>query len=145
MALGCDIILATESAVFAQPEVNLGLIPGFGGCVRLFRRVGPSKAKEMIYSGRRIDAQEAKRLGLVSEVFPSIEKMQEAARALLLEIASKSPEAISICKSTINLADGRTIAEGLEIEKSGFRAAFESDESREGTMAFLEKRKPAFN
>ncbi|GAB2807408.1 enoyl-CoA hydratase/isomerase family protein [Lentzea nigeriaca] len=144
MAMACDFIYATRKAVFGQPEVLLGLIPGFGGCVRLFRRVGVAKARELIYSGRRVDAVEAHRLGLVNEVFDSREEMFAAARRVLTDIAANSPAAVSACKSVINAVDGLGVAEGLRAELEAFRQAFTTDDMREGTAAFLAKRTPEF-
>ena len=144
MAMSCDFIYAVETASFGQPEVNLGLIPGFGGCVRLLRYVGSARAKELIYTGRSIRSDEAKQLGLVNQIFTTKEAMINAALDTLTVIQSKSPIAVGICKNIINLADGATISAGLEIEKRGFRKAFESVEMREGTSAFLEKRKANF-
>ncbi|GGU28448.1 enoyl-CoA hydratase/isomerase family protein [Lentzea flava] len=144
MAMACDFIYATRKAVFGQPEVLLGLIPGFGGCVRLFRRVGVAKARELIYSGRRVDAVDAHRLGLVNEVFDSREEMFAAARRVLTDIAANSPAAVSACKSVINTVDGLGVAEGLRAELEAFRLAFTTDDMREGTAAFLAKRTPRF-
>jgi enoyl-CoA hydratase len=144
MAMACDFIYATRKAVFGQPEVLLGLIPGFGGCVRLFRRVGVAKARELIYSGRRVDAVEAHRLGLVNEVFDSREEMFTAARRVLTDIAANSPAAVSACKAVINTVDGLGVAEGLRAELEAFRQAFTTDDMREGTAAFLAKRTPQF-
>jgi len=145
LAMGCDYIYATENAVFGQPEVALGLIPGFGGCVRLQRHVGPARAKEMIYTGRRISAQEAFRIGLANRVLPTRSSMLDAAAESLDEIAKRSPVAVSLCKATINAANGRTTAGALEIETAAFRQAFTTDDMREGTRAFLEKRSAAFS
>jgi enoyl-CoA hydratase len=144
MAMACDFIYATRKAVFGQPEVLLGLIPGFGGCVRLFRRVGVAKARELIYSGRRVDAVEAHRLGLVNEVFDNREEMFAAARLVLADIAANSPAAVSACKSVIGVVDGLGVDEGLEVELEAFRATFTTADMREGTAAFLAKRAPSF-
>ncbi|MEO6089650.1 MAG: enoyl-CoA hydratase-related protein [Umezawaea sp.] len=144
LAMACDFVYATGKAVFGQPEVLLGLIPGFGGCVRLQRLVGLARAREMIYSGRRVDAEEAHRIGLVNQVFDGREEMLNAARLVLAEIAANSPVAVSLCKATINAASGLTASVGLGLELGAFRQAFESADMREGTTAFLAKRKPAF-
>jgi enoyl-CoA hydratase len=144
MAMSCDYIFATDGAVFGQPEVNLGLIPGFGGCVRLMRYVGPGRAKELIYTGAQIDAQEALRVGLVNRVLDSREAMLAAARESLAQIRANSPVAISICKEVINASRGESVADGLNHEVGGFRQAFASDERREGTASFVEKRTPSF-
>jgi enoyl-CoA hydratase len=144
MAIGCDYIYATENAVFGQPEVALGLIPGFGGCVRLQRYVGPARAKEMIYTGRKVDAQEALRIGLANRVFPTRHGMLDAAAESLREIARRSPVAVSLCKQTINAANGQETPAALEIETAAFRQAFTTDDMREGTQAFMEKRTAMF-
>jgi enoyl-CoA hydratase len=144
MAMACDFVYATRKAVFGQPEVLLGLIPGFGGCVRLFRRVGIAKARELIYSGRRVDAAEAHRLGLVNEVFDNREEMFAAARLVLADIAANSPAAVSACKSVLDAVDGLGVDEGLRVELEAFREAFTTTDMREGTTAFLAKRAPTF-
>ncbi|MCP2241371.1 enoyl-CoA hydratase/isomerase family protein [Lentzea aerocolonigenes] len=144
MAMACDFVYATRKAVFGQPEVLLGLIPGFGGCVRLFRRVGVAKARELIYSGRRVDAEEACRLGLVNAVFDTREEMFAAARLVLADIAANSPTAVATCKSVINEVDGLGVDDGLRVELDAFRRTFTTDDMREGTAAFLAKRTPDF-
>ncbi len=144
MAMGCDYIYATGNAVFGQPEVSLGLIPGFGGCVRLQRFVGPGRAKEMIYTGRMVGAEEAQRVGLANRIFPTREAMLTAARESLSQVATRSPVAVSISKAAINASSGRPTLAALEIETAAFRHAFTTDDMREGTRAFLEKRSPAF-
>ncbi|MDX8032711.1 enoyl-CoA hydratase-related protein [Lentzea sp. BCCO 10_0856] len=145
MALACDFVYATGKAVFGQPEVLLGLIPGFGGCVRLYRRVGVARAREMIYSGRRADAAEAHRIGLVNQVFDTREEMFAAARLVLADIAANSPTAVATCKATINAVDGLAVGAGLRVELDAFRHTFTTDDMREGTSAFLAKRTPVFH
>jgi enoyl-CoA hydratase len=144
LAMAADFIYATSKAVFGQPEVLLGLIPGFGGCVRLPRLVGPARARELIYSGRKVDAAEAQRIGLVNEVFDSRADMLAAALRTLHTIAVNSPAAVALCKTAINGAYGQSIDEGLALEASAFRQAFTTSDMREGTKAFLAKRKPVF-
>lgn len=144
MAMGCDYIFATENAIFGQPEVNLGLIPGFGGCVRLFRYIGPGRAKELIFTGRNMKSEEALRVGLVNEVFSTKEEMIAAAEKSLSFVKSKSAFAVSVCKETINKADGASITDGLAAEKSAFRKVFESEDKRIGVAAFVNKEKPNF-
>ncbi|ASN53154.1 enoyl-CoA hydratase/isomerase family protein [Sinomonas sp. R1AF57] len=144
LALACDFIYASESAQFGQPEVNLGLVPGFGGSVRLPQRVGLGPARELIYTARRIDAAEALRLGLANRVLPSREELLGAARDTLQEIAGKAPAAVGLAKQSIAGATGRPTIQGLETEAEAFREAFTTDDMREGTTAFLEKRKAAF-
>jgi len=144
MAMGCDYIFATEAAVFGQPEVSLGLIPGFGGCVRLLRFVGPGRAKELIYTGRNVKADEALRIGLVNRVFATKQDMLAGAVESLGLVATRSPVAVSVCKQIINELEGKTTSERMRIENAGFFRVFGSDDKREGTAAFLAKRKPAF-
>jgi enoyl-CoA hydratase len=144
LAMSCDFIFATESAVFGQPEVNLGLIPGFGGCVRLSRYVGPGIAKELIYTGRNVKANEALTLGLVNRVFSSQQEMLDGALSCLETIARKSPTAVALCKQIINDSVGEATTSALAIEATGFRTAFETEDKREGVSAFLEKRPAVF-
>ncbi|MEV8440008.1 enoyl-CoA hydratase-related protein [Actinosynnema sp. NPDC051121] len=144
MVLACDFAYATRRAVFGQPEVVLGLIPGFGGCVRLQRLVGPAVARELIYTGRHVDASEALRLGLVNAVFDGRDEMLAAARAVLGRIAGNSATAVSLAKSAVHASNGTTVAAGLAVELDAFREAFTTDDMREGTAAFLAKRPPAF-
>jgi enoyl-CoA hydratase len=144
LAMACDYAYCTENAIFGQPEVALGLIPGFGGCVRLQRLVGPGRAKEMIYTGRRVDAAEALRIGLVSAVFPTRESMIEAAHASLALVAERSPVAVSLCKEAIGGMYGLTTSEALALERQAFRRAFLTEDMREGTSSFLGKRAPSY-
>lgn len=144
LALAADFIYATERAQFGQPEVNLGLVPGFGGTVRLQQRIGLGMARELIYTGRRIDAGEAQRLGLVNRVLPTREELLSAAAGTIREIASKAPTAVALAKRSINQSTGRPTAEGLNIEANSFRAAFATEDKQEGTAAFIEKRDPVF-
>ncbi len=143
LALACDFIYAGERAKFGQPEVNLGVIPGFGGTQRLTRLVGRAAASELIYSGRIIDAHEALRIGLVARVLPQ-DELLSAAMDTALEIAKKGPLAIAAAK--ILLMDGADI--GLEracsMEATAFGATFATDDQTEGMLAFLQKRKPVF-
>ncbi|KAA2252248.1 enoyl-CoA hydratase [Solihabitans fulvus] len=145
IALACDFVYATKKSVFGQPEVLLGLIPGFGGCVRLQQQVGPGRAREMIYSGKQVGATEAHRIGLVNELFESRAAMLAAARHTLVTISQNSAAAVALCKATINAARGRTVPAGLDIELAAFRRAFSTPDMREGTTAFLAKRKPQFS
>lgn len=144
MAMSADFIFATVDAKFGQPEVNLGLIPGFGGCVRLSRYVGAAMAKRMIYTGEQISADRALQLGLVNEVFNSKAEMIEAAQKLIAVIATKSPFAVAICKEVLTTTVGLDTNGALEVERIGFREVFEHPEKKEGVAAFLEKRKPHF-
>ncbi len=143
LALACDFIYAGDRAKFGQPEVNLGVIPGFGGTQRLARRVGVAMAREIIYSGAMIDAAEALRIGLANRVFPSEQLLAETRKTALL-IAQRGPTAVSHAKRAI--ADGldNLLADGNDLEIAAFAACFETGDQREGMGAFLEKRAPTF-
>jgi enoyl-CoA hydratase len=142
IALACDIRIASESAKFGQPEVNLGIIPGFGGTQRLTRLVGTGKAKELILTGRIINAGEAERIGLVNSVVKDEELMGRVAdlAELFLE---KSPMALGAAKMLIDRC--REVGNGLEREVASFAECFASEDHAEGIDAFLEKRKPRFS
>ncbi len=144
LAMACDFIYATEAASFGQPEVNLGLVPGFGGSVRLQQLVGPARAKELIYTGRRIRTAEAERIGLVHTVFPTATEMYDAARSTIEDVAAKSPVAVANAKSTINAALGLPTADGLAAENRSFSQAFGTEDMQEGVRAFLAKETPSF-
>jgi enoyl-CoA hydratase len=144
MALACDFIYATDNAVFGLPEVSLGLIPGFGGTQRLARVVGRNRAKELIFTGRKIKVEEAKSIGLVLQSFSTKAEMITAAKATLAKAERNSPNAIGVSKFVINQGIDLTIADGLNIEKEQFALLFESFDMKEGTTAFLEKRAPQF-
>lgn len=144
MAMSCDFIYATDNAVFGQPEVKLGLIPGFGGTQRLAKLVGRNNAKELIFSGRNVKADEALRMGLVVRTFASKEAMMAEAMKTLKAIAANSPFAVSVAKKVMNEGIDLTIAEGLQLEKRQFSGIFSSDDMHEGTRAFVEKRAPSF-
>lgn len=143
LALGCDFIIASDNAKFGLPEVSLGLIPGFGGTVRLLQAVGMRKAKELTFTGEMISADEAKRLGLVSEVVPQAELMATVDKKIAMML-TKSPLAIASSKKSILEAHSLTIDDGLKNEADIFSVLFESEDTKEGTKAFLEKRKPQF-
>ncbi len=144
MAMACDMIYATEKSVFGQPEVNLGLIPGFGGTQRLIKYVGRARAKELIYTGRNIKASEGLDWGLVTRLFSSREEMFENAIKTLDLIATKSPLIVGKCKQAINVSEGVSMATGLELEREGFMSVFHTEDTKEGINAFLEKRRPEF-
>jgi enoyl-CoA hydratase len=144
LAMAADYIFATEAAVFGQPEVNLGLVPGFGGLVRLIRLVGPGRAKELIYTGRNVDAHEALRIGLVNAVFSTRKEMMAAATASLLLAAARSPVAVAACKDVLRSLDGKSTAAQLALENAAFGRVFASEDKREGVTAFVEKRRPTF-
>ena len=141
LALGCDIRFAADTARFGQPEVNLGITPGFGGTQRLPREVGNGWASYLCLSGRMIDAAEARAIGLVQAVFPAAELMPEALK-LAGELAAKPPLAVRYIKAQIHHALNVDIEAGHEIERDLFALTFASDDRREGMAAFLEKRKP---
>ncbi|XP_025945058.1 enoyl-CoA hydratase, mitochondrial [Apteryx rowi] len=143
LAMMCDIIYAGEKAQFGQPEILLGTIPGAGGTQRLTRAVGKSLAMEMVLTGDRISAQEAKEAGLVSKIFP-VEKLLEAAISCGEKIAGNSKLVTAIAKESVNAAFETTLAEGNRTEKRLFYATFATDDRREGMTAFVEKRKAKF-
>jgi enoyl-CoA hydratase len=144
LALACDYIYATEAARFGLPEVKLGLIPGFGGTVRLPRAVGPARAKQLIYTGRVVEAAEAERIGLVSGVFPTVEGMLAAATADIRLIAANSYTAVATAKSVIVESTGLDTYEAIARELAGFEQVFHTEDKTEGVAAFLEKRTPNF-
>ncbi len=143
MALACDIRLASNKAVFAQPEVGLGIPPGWGGTQRLPRLVGSGIAADLIYSGRRIDAAEALRIGLVNAVYAA-EELMERTMTLAGQIAANGPAAVQASKRLIGMALAANPSTGLATEARQFADGFGTDEQREGMAAFLEKRKPSF-
>ncbi len=143
LAMICDLIVASETAVFGQPEINLGIIPGAGGTQRLTRAVGKSVAMDMILSGRRIDAQEALQFGLVSRVFPAA-TFQEEALKLAAEIAGKAPVALRVAKEAVNRAYASSLAEGVLFERQAFNLLFATEDQKEGMAAFVEKRAPVW-
>ena len=143
LALACDFIYASERAKFGQPEVGLGVTPGFGGTQRLSRRVGDGMARELLYTGKVIDAAEALRIGLANAVFAP-EVLLDEARKTAATIATQGPRAVALCKEVMHRGEGRPLADGNALEVDAFGRAFESPEQREGMTAFLDKRKAAF-
>ncbi|MBV8638203.1 MAG: enoyl-CoA hydratase/isomerase family protein [Candidatus Eremiobacteraeota bacterium] len=141
LAMGGDIMIASENAKFGQPEVNLGLIPGFGGSQRTTRLVGKGMAAYLCLTGETIDAAEALRIGLVQRVVPLANLLDEAKRIANM-IASKAPLAIASCKRVINNGAHLSIDDALELEAIEFGTLVDTNDFREGTGAFLEKRKP---
>ena len=143
LALACDLILASFDAFFGLPETNLGIIPGLGGTVRLSRRVGLGRARELVYSGRTVKAAEAKGMGLVEDVYPA-EEFDSGVMEMAGLLASKSPTAIALAKSTINRGMDASLETGLALEREAFAYCFSLPDAKEGISAFLEKRKPIF-
>ncbi len=143
LAMCCDIRIAAENALFGQPEVNLGVIPGYGGTQRLPRLIGPGKAKEIIFADERINAQEAHRIGLVQRVVPKGQAVEEA-KKLLKKIMAKGPVAIQMAKKAINEGLGMSLRGGLDLEGQCQAVCFGSEDKDEGAKAFLEKRPAKF-
>ena len=143
LALACDLVYASEKARFGQPEVNLGLLPGFGGTQRLARRVGAMRALEIVLTGEMYDAARAKELGLCLEVLPA-EKLLEHALAKARLIASRGPLAVAAAKRTLRAGADAGLAQGLAFEAEAFGLVFSTEDMREGTRAFLEKRPAQF-
>lgn len=143
LAMACDIIYAADSAKFGQPEVNLGIIPGAGGTQRLLRRVGMQRAKELIYTGEAIDAQEAHRIGLVNKVFPAPELMA-GTRKLAEKIISKGAVSIELAKRAIQEGADLDLDRALAVEAKACARCFATEDKTEGVDAFLEKREPRF-
>jgi len=141
IALSCDMIIASESARFGQPEINIGVIPGAGGTQRLTRAVGKVIAMEMILNDRRLTAQEAYQFGMVNRVVPVDGYLEEALK-LAEEIASRAPVAVRAAKKMINETFERTLSDGLTEEKQVFYNLFATEDQKEGMQAFVEKRKP---
>ncbi len=140
ISMSCDIRICSENAVFGQPEVGLGITPGFGGTQRLARIVGTGKAKEMIYGARNIKAEEAYRIGLVNNVYPA-EELMPAAKKLASTIARNAPIAVRNCKRAINEGMQVDMDQAIVIEEKLFGSCFETCDQKEGMNAFLEKRK----
>ena len=143
LALMCDFIIASESAKFGQPEINLGVVAGLGGTQRLTRLVGKSKAMEMHLTGRFMDAEEAERSGLVSRVVPA-KKLMDEAMAAAQKISEKSQVAVMAVKEAVNRSYETTLAEGVLHERRLFQCLFATEDQTEGMAAFLEKREAQF-
>jgi enoyl-CoA hydratase len=139
LAMACDMIVASESARFGQPEINVGVMPGAGGTQRLTRAVGKALAMEMVLNGRMISADEAARHGLVNRVVP-IEVCLDEAVALAAAIAARAPLAVRLAKESINNTFETTLADGVADERRSFYFLFSSDDQKEGMQAFIEKR-----
>lgn len=143
MALACDFIYASENANFGLPEISLGIIPGFGGTQRLPRLIGANLAKEMIFTGKMIPAAEAREIGMVNKVFAPEALMEEALKTART-IASKGKVSLRAAKQSVNRGLNVDLATGLDIECEAFALCMASEDAKEGTSAFLEKRKAAF-
>ena len=143
LAMTCDMLVASETAQFGQPEIRIGTMPGAGGTQRLTRAVGKAKAMEMVLTGEFISAQEAHRVGLVNRVVPVGQYLEEAYR-LAASIAAMSPVAARLAKESINRAFETPLDEGLHFERKNFYLTFASEDQKEGMAAFVEKRKPEF-
>ena len=140
LAMSCDIRICSENAVFGQPEVGLGITPGFGGTQRLARIINPGKAKELIYTASNIKAPEALALGLVNDVY-TLEDLMPAAEKIAAKIARNAPIAVRACKKAINEGLQVEMDEAIVIEEKLFGSCFETEDQIEGMKAFLEKRK----
>ena len=143
IAMACDFVYASDKARFGQPEVNLGILPGFGGTQRLSRLVGRGKAKEICMTGEMIDAQEAKEFGLVARIFPADRLLVETMKVASV-LASKSPVSLRSIKKVINCGVDVDLRSGCALEAEAFGICFGTQDMREGVTAFLEKRKPDF-
>lgn len=143
IAMMCDFIIASETAKFGQPEINLGVMPGIGGTQRLVRAIGKAKAMDMCLTGRMMDAEEAERASLVSRVVPSDELMSTAMEAAA-KIAGQSQPIAMMTKEAINAAFEMNLAQGVQFERRLFQSMFTTQDQTEGMNAFIEKRKPHF-
>jgi enoyl-CoA hydratase len=141
LAMACDMIVASESAVFGQPEINIGVIPGAGGTQRLTRAVGKAIAMEMVLNDRRLTAQEAYQWGLVNRVVP-VEGYLDEALKLANEIAARAPVAVRLGKEAVNFAFESNLSGGIAHERRLFYMLFATEDQKEGMKAFVEKRKP---
>lgn len=143
LAMLCDVLLASDTAVFGQPEIRLGVIPGIGGSQRLTRAVGKAKAMEMCLTGRTMNAEEAERAGLVSRIVPADELLAEAL-AVADTVAGMSKPVAMMAKEAVNRAFETTLAEGVRFERRLFHAVFATADQKEGMSAFVDKRPPEF-
>lgn len=143
VALACDIIIASEKALFGLPEVKWGVIPGWGGTQRLPRKIGRNKAAEMIFTGQPIDAQEAYRVGLANMVVPH-DQLMDAATKMAEKICRNAPLAVQAAKKAMAMGLDKPVSSGIEIENELLYRVFESEDAVEGPKAFLEKRKPVY-
>jgi len=143
VAMACDIRIASENARMGQTEINIGLIPGWGGTQRLPRLIGKTKAKELIFTGKIIDAKTAEQLGIVNMVVPA-DKLKEAVHQFALELSLKAPVALKVAKSLINKGSEISLDAAIALEREGFGVVASTEDLQEGVSAFIEKRKPTF-
>lgn len=143
LAMGCDLIVAGESARFGQPEIKLGIMPGAGGTQRLARAIGPYRAMEMVLTGEPISAKEAYAAGLVNRVVTD-DKVLDEALALAKVIAERPAMAVRLARKALRYGIERTMLEGMEIERRNYRLVYDTEDQKEGMQAFLEKRPPNF-
>lgn len=143
LAMACDFIIASDTAKFGQPEINLGVMPGMGGSQRLTRFVGKSKAMDMNLTGRFMPAEEAERAGLVSRIVPA-KKLMEETMGAAQKIAEKSAISVMATKEAVDRSYEVTLAEGIRFERRLFHSLFATEDQKEGMAAFLEKREPQF-
>ena len=143
VAMACDIRIASENARMGQTEINIGLIPGWGGTQRLTRLVGRTKAKELVLTGKMIDAKTAEQLGLLNMVVPA-DKFRETVRQFAAELASKAPVALKVAKALINKGGDASLDAALALEREGIGVVGSTEDLQEGVSAFMEKRKPSF-
>jgi enoyl-CoA hydratase len=143
LAMQCDIVIAADNAKFGQPEINLGIMPGYGGTQRLPRYTSKAKAMDLCLTARMMDAQEAERAGLVSRVVP-LDKLMEEAHAVADKVANFSAPVAMMIKESINRAYETTLTEGALFERRVFQSQFSLEDQKEGMAAFVEKRKPTF-
>lgn len=143
MAMMCDLIIASDTAKFGQPEITLGIVPGIGGTQRLTRAVGKAKAMDMVLTGRMMDAEEAESAGLVSRVVPT-DKLMDEVMEMAATIATFSRSTVMMAKESVKRSFETTLTEGVRFERRLFHACFATHDQKEGMAAFIEKRKPKF-
>lgn len=143
VAMSCDLRIASENARMGQTEINIGLIPGWGGTQRLTRLIGRGRAKELVFTGRMIDARTAEQLGIINIVAPA-DKFKETVRQSALELASKAPVAVRVAKALINKGADIGLDSAIALEREGFGVVASTEDLKEGVSAFTEKRKPVF-
>lgn len=143
LAMACDIIIASENAIFGQPEIKIGIIPGGGATQLLPRHIGEKKAKELIFTGDSISATEAERHGMINQVVPP-DELKEAAYELVGKLLRRSPITLKLAKAAVNKSMEVGLSEGLSYELELFSLCFSTEDQKEGAKAFLEKRRPVF-